>query len=276
MSQPRPTCTGADFLCEGGRLIGMVHVGATPGTPRSALSVSRLVEEAATEAKKLAQAGFDGLIVENMHDAPYVHGQHLGPEQTAVMTLAAAAVRDVFEGPVGLQILSGGNRHALACAHATGGSYIRCENFVFSHVADEGLLAEAEAGELLRYRRSIGADNVAILTDIKKKHASHALTSDISIRDAIEAAEFFGTDGVIMTGTATGQGVSIHDLQEARHSASVPVLVGSGVKPESVRELLDHANALIVGSYLKTDGKWYHPIDPQRADHIVRARDGAG
>ncbi|NEO27410.1 MAG: BtpA family membrane complex biogenesis protein, partial [Kamptonema sp. SIO4C4] len=93
---------------------------------------------------------------------------------------------------------------------------------------------------------------------------------------SVEAAEFFGTDGVILTGAATGQSVSKHDLQEARQSARVPVLVGSGVTPDSVRELLDHANGLIVGSYLKYDGKWYHPIDPQRADQIVRARDGAG
>ncbi|RNC81573.1 MAG: BtpA/SgcQ family protein [Phycisphaera sp.] len=276
MSQPRPNCTGADFLCEGGRLIGMVHVGATPGTPRSEKSVGELVDDAVVEARKLAQAGFDGLIVENMHDAPYVHGDQLGPEQTAVMTIVASAVRETFEGPVGVQILSGGNCHALASAYATGSSFIRCENFVFSHIADEGLLAEAEAGSLLRYRRSIGAENVAILTDIKKKHASHAVTADISIRDAIEAAEFFGTDGVIITGTATGQPASIDDLKEARRSASVPVLVGSGVTPDSVKQLLDHAHALIVGSFIKTDGKWYQPVDPDRAEQIVRARDGAG
>ncbi|GAB5495350.1 MAG: hypothetical protein Phyf2KO_04300 [Phycisphaerales bacterium] len=192
------------------------------------------------------------------------------------MTLVAAAVREAFEGPVGLQILSGGNRHALASAHATGGSFIRCENFVFSHIADEGLLAEAEAGSLLRYRRSIGAEDVAILTDIKKKHASHAVTADISIRDAIEAAEFFGTDGVIITGTATGQPAAINELKEARESANVPVLVGSGVTPGSVKHLLDHAHALIVGSYIKTDGKWYQPIDPDRAEQIVQVRDGVG
>lgn len=254
----------------------MVHVGATPGTPRSETSVGELVDDAVIEARKLAQAGFDGVIVENMHDAPYVHGEQLGPEQTAVMTLVAAAVQEAFEGPVGVQILSGGNRHALASAHATGGSFIRCENFVFSHVADEGLLAEAEAGSLLRYRRSIGADNVAILADIKKKHASHSVTADISIRDAIEAAEFFGTDGVIITGTSTGQSASLDDLKEAQRSASVPVLVGSGVKPGSVKQLFDHAHALIVGSSIKIDGQWHQPIDPERAEQIVRARDGAG
>lgn len=50
-----------------------------------------------------------------------------------------------------------------------GMDFIRAEGFVFSHVADEGLL-DACAGDLLRYRKNIGADRVLIFTDIKKKH----------------------------------------------------------------------------------------------------------
>lgn len=55
--------------------------------------------------------------------------------------------------------------------------FIRAEGFVFSHVADEGLL-NACAGDLLRYRKLIGADHVRIFTDIKKKHRwDHCLYS---------------------------------------------------------------------------------------------------
>ena len=39
--------------------------------------------------------------------------------------------------------------------------------------------AEAAAGELLRYRRAIGATNVKVFCDIKKKHSSHAITAGI-------------------------------------------------------------------------------------------------
>ena len=52
---------------------------------------------------------------------------------------------------------------------ATGGSFIRAEGFVYSHVADEGWI-DSSAGELLRYRTRVGADTISILTDIKKKH----------------------------------------------------------------------------------------------------------
>lgn len=58
---------------------------------------------------------------------------------------------------------------ALMCVCFSGLDFIRAEGFVFSHVADEGLL-NACAGDLLRYRKQIGADGVQIFTDIKKKH----------------------------------------------------------------------------------------------------------
>jgi uncharacterized protein len=250
-------------------LIAMVHVGALPGSPRSSLSVGQLCHQAAEEAKVLAACGFDGIIVENMHDAPYVHGQH-GPEVVASMTRAAEAVRAAATWlPLGVQVLSGGSREAIAIAQAAGGSFIRCENFVFAHVADEGLLERAEAGPLLRYRRSIGAESIKIYCDIKKKHASHAITADLSIAGAVEGAEFFGADGIIITGTATGKPTAPADIAEARNATKLPVWVGSGVTPDHVGSLWQHADALIVGSWIKRDGFWANPVDESRCRTLI-------
>ena len=63
---------------------------------------------------------------------------------------------------------------------------------MFAAVADEGLLPDADAGPLLRYRKQIGAERVKILADIKKKHSAHALTADIEVGEMAKAAEFFG------------------------------------------------------------------------------------
>ncbi len=249
----------------------MVHVGALPGTPHSRKSVSKLVAEATSEAKVLLSAGFDAIIIENMHDRPYVHGVK-GPEIVAAMTAVALTIREIApELPLGIQILSGGNREAIAVAHASGAQFIRCENFVFSHVADEGLLVKAEAGELLRYRKSIDADDVLIFADIKKKHASHAITADVSLAEAVEAAEFFSADGVIITGAATGKPTSPEDLAQARGATKLPVLVGSGVTPDQVKTLFKHADGLIVGSFVKQGGRWDRPVDPERCKKLVVA-----
>ena len=274
---PTPTATG--FLGSRGpargALVGMVHVQALPGTPFARLSPDKLVAQAVSDAAVYVKAGFDAIMVENMHDRPYVHGAK-PPEIVATMTRVALAVREAAgDLPLGVQVLSGGNMDAIAIAHATGAAFIRCENFAFAHVADEGLLERAEAGPLLRYRRSIGAEGVRICCDIKKKHASHAITGDLSIGEVAHGAEFFGADAIIVTGAATGLATEVEDVAEARAACSLPVLVGSGVTPDQIPDLLRHADAFIVGSYAKRGGRWENPPDIKRCRELVKARDRA-
>lgn len=251
-------------------LIGMVHVQALPGTPRSTHSLNEIIVQAVDEAQLLADAGFDAMILENMHDLPYLR-RDLGPEVVASMTAVGRAVRDAVDIPLGVQILAGANFASLAVAHAIGGTFIRAEGFIFAAVADEGLIADADAGPLLRYRKQIGAESVQILADIKKKHCSHALTADLDIGECVRAAEFFSADGVIVTGIATGQAIRIDDLGCARVATKLPLLVGSGVTPDSVSDLFAYADALIVGSWYKRDGYWANPPDEKRAREIAEA-----
>jgi len=252
-------------------LLGMVHVQALPGTPGHHLPMTDIVDQAVNEARLLIDSGFDAVIVENMHDLPYLRRQ-VGPEIIAAMTTICTAVRTAIAAPIGIQILAGANHAALAVAHATGANFIRAEGFVFATVADEGLLDEADAGPLLRYRKVIGADNIAILCDIKKKHSSHSLTADLDIAETAKAAAFFGADGLVITGSATGNPTEPDDLAAVRDAVELPILVGSGVTHETVPGLFTHADALIVGSSCKCDGRWDQPIDPKRVELIVAAR----
>jgi predicted TIM-barrel enzyme len=51
----------------------------------------------------------------------------------------------------------------------------------------------------------------------------------------------------------------------------VPILVGSGVTPETASELLSVADALIVGTSLKHDGDVSQPVDLDRVRRLVDA-----
>lgn len=258
-----------------GTLVGMIHLRALPGTPRGTASPTAIVEAAVAEARLLRDLGIEGLIVENMGDRPYLL-REVGPEIVATMTTAAAAVRrEIPVLPLGIQVLAGANEHAMAIAHATGCDFVRVEGFAYSAVADEGLLVEASAGPLLRYRKAIGADDVRVFCDIHKKHSSHALTADLDLAEHARGALFCGADGVIVTGSATGEPTSAEDLQRAHVSPELPVLAGSGVTPRNAAELLPHAAAFIVGSSLKQDGRWVNPIDPPRVEALVAAVRGA-
>ena len=250
-------------------VVGVIHVGALPGTPASELSVGALIELAAREAALYRVGGVDGLMVENMHDVPYLRGA-VGPEIVAAMAVVARAVKSEVGLPVGVQILAGANAEALAVAHAAGLDYIRAEGFSFAHVADEGLI-QSSAAELLRLRRKIGADGVRVWADVKKKHSSHAITADVPLGETAAAVEFMRADAVVVTGGVTGEPPRIEDVREAKSRCRLPVLLGSGVTAENVAEFFDDADGFIVGSYFKEGGLWSNTVDPSRVARLMGA-----
>jgi predicted TIM-barrel enzyme len=67
-------------------IIGVVHVGALPGTPASKLSMVELITLAAHEAGLYRSGGVDAVIIENMHDVPYLRGR-VGEEIVAGFAL---------------------------------------------------------------------------------------------------------------------------------------------------------------------------------------------
>ncbi len=251
-------------------LIGMVHAGALPGSPAASRPVRELAAAAAADARRLHAAGFDAVLLENMHDRPYLR-RRVPPETVAAMAAIAVAIREAVPLPLGVQILAGANHEALAVAIAAGGSFIRVEGFLFASVADEGLFDEADAGPLLRRRRELGGEGIAILADIRKKHSSHAITADLDVAEHAAAAAFSGADAVVVTGRATGDPTPLASLRAARDGGPLPVVVGSGAEAATLPSLLEAADAVIVGSSIKQDGRWQNEVDADRAETFVRA-----
>jgi uncharacterized protein len=248
-------------------VVGVIHVGALPGTPRNAKSVSQLVDVARNEARLYREGGVDAVYIENMHDVPYLRGA-VGPEIVAAMTLIGSEVKAQCGLPVGIQILAGANLEAMAVAHAASLDFIRAEGYAYAHVADEGLIQSSAAG-LLRYRRMIGAEKVQVWTDVKKKHSAHAITADVSLGETAETVEFMGADCVIVTGSATGKSPMIADVLEAKSHCNLPVVLGSGINKQNVKEFYNHADGFIVGSFFKVDGHWANAIDPTRINEFM-------
>ena len=98
---------------------------------------------------------------------------------------------------------------------------------------------------------------------------AHGPLSDLGEHAA--GAAFCGADAVVVTGVATGAPTSIDDLAAARRGGPLPVVVGSGADAATARELLLHADAIVVGSAIKIDGDWRRTIDLDRATRFVAA-----
>ena len=188
------------------------------------------------------------------------------------MTAAALEVRRILKKtPLGVQILACGGKEALAVAKATGCDFIRNEGYVFSHIGDEGFI-NSNAGELLRYRKTIDAEDVLVFSDIKKKHSSHTITSDVSLLDTAFAAQFFKADGIILTGKSTGDSTDLDEVKEIylnKEKLKLPVIIGSGVTKQNVNEYIGLADALIIGSYFKHDGHWASDLSKQRVHDFM-------
>ncbi|HEV7765655.1 MAG TPA: BtpA/SgcQ family protein [Thermoanaerobaculia bacterium] len=250
-------------------LVGVIHAQALPGTPDSRLSVSAIAKLAAEEAEIYAKAGFHGLVLENTHDRPYLKGAAVGPEIATALSVIGAEIRRASSLPLGVQVLAGANRSAIAVAHACGAAFVRVEGFVFAHVADEGII-ESSAGDILRYRRAIGAENVLVFADIKKKHSAHAITADVDIVETAKAAEFFSVNGVVVSGAATGSPADPEEVRAVSDAVHVPTIIGSGITPENLG-LYRGADAFFIGSSVKSGGVWSGQLDPVRTRALVEA-----
>ena len=127
---------------------------------------------------------------------------------------------------------------------------------------------------MLRLRTQLKADHIKVFVDVKKKHAAHALTADLGVKDVVKQSEFFRADGIIITGGFTAEAAKLEDLIEARNATKLPIFIGSGITPENVNTYTSMAQGFIVGSYFKREGEWQNDVDPERVKNLLRVVKG--
>ncbi len=252
-----------------GVLIGMIHLPPLPGTPRWSGSMATVRDHALRDAEALTESGFDGIIVENYGDAPFLPA--VSPECMAALTVAVDAVGRATALPLGVNVLRNDAVSALAIARATDAAFIRVNVHTGSMWTDQGLI-EGTAGETLRTRSRLQLET-RILADVHVKHGIPPAGSSVT-GAASDAWDRGLADGLIVSGTATGRPVASADLDAARKGApEAPLFVGSGVTETSVRGLLTEAFGCIIGSAIMSAGPGT-PVDPSRAKRMVEVARG--
>lgn len=246
----------------------MVHLGPLPGAPRFDGDLDRVLKAAVTDAGRLEEAGFDGIMVENFGDAPF-YGASVPPITVAAMTRAVAEVAGAVGLPVGVNVLRNDAESALAVAMAAGGSFIRVNVLSGTMVTDQGPII-GRAAEVLRLRAAV-ASRIAILADVFVKHAvpPPGLTIEEAAADLWERA---AADAIVVSGSATGEPVDAEQLGAVAAAVpAAPLIAGSGVDATNVRAILDACHGVIVGTSVKVDGRTTSPVDPDRARALVEA-----
>lgn len=249
-------------------LIGMVHLGALPGSPRdTGEPMDALLERAVADARALEAGGADAIMVENFFDAPFAK-DHLPPHTIAALTRAVQAVRGVTSLPLGVNALRNDALAALAIAHVCGAQFVRINVFVGAAVTDQGII-EGAARSANLYRRELRAQ-VQLWADVFVKHAAQLGTN--TLEDAAKDAVLRGlADALIVSGTATGSATDPDNVRRVKHAVpQTPVLIGSGFDARTAPALLAHADGAIVGTSLKHDGLVANPVDPARVRTLRR------
>jgi hypothetical protein len=249
-------------------VIGMVHLRALPGSPRSARGMDDVLRAALADAVALHEGGVDALLVENYGDAPFTAGR-VDAATVAGMAVAVSEVRRAVPLPVGVNVLRSDARSALAVAAATGARFIRVNVHVGAMVTDQGLM-QSTAHDALRYRKSLDVD-IRIFADVQSKHGQPLAPGPIE-QEARDCADRGLADALIVSGPATGEPTAMSDLKRVRGAVpDIPLLVGSGATAESAGELLSVADGLIVGTAVKRDGRLANPVDAARVRLLVDA-----
>lgn len=251
-------------------LIGMLHVPPLPGSPGSIDSLSAIREYVLKDAEALVDGGISNLMIENFGDTPFFPGSV--PRHTvAQLTALATDISSAFpEAEIGLNVLRNDGCSALSIASSTGASFIRVNILCGARVTDQGII-QGIAHDLLRLRRTLSAEHIAILADVDVKHSTPVYESSIvdNVEDIIHRGH---GDAIIVSGSATGAAVDSAILQEAAAAAgSTPVLIGSGVTAASLPSYAGLASGFIVGTAVKQNGNVDEPVDSTRVREIVAA-----
>ena len=266
----------AEIFGRGRVLIGVIHALPLPGAPHyDGRPFEEVLAHAVEEGRRYAAGGLHGLIVENHGDIPFAKPGEIGPETAAAMAVMTDRVRREVGLPTGVNVLANDAETAIAVCKAAGARFFRVNQWANAYVANEGFI-EGKAGRAARYRAALRANDLRIFADVHVKHGAHAIVADRSIPEMVRDVEFFDADVCIATGQRTGDAATGDELRTIKDAATTPVVVGSGVTPGNVGEILSVADGVIVASALKRDGVWWNEVDPERVAAFAAEADRAG
>ncbi|MEM9011274.1 MAG: BtpA/SgcQ family protein [Pseudomonadota bacterium] len=254
-------------------VIAMVHLAALPGTPLydAEAGIEGLVASAAADLDALQAAGVDAVMFGNENDRPYELS--VDTASTAAMAHVIGRLRDRIRVPFGVDVLWD-PMATVALAAATGAVFAR-EIFTGTYASDMGHWAP-DAGAALRYRERLGRRDLALFFNVSAEFAWSL--DQRPLADRARSVVFSSIpDAVLVSGAITGEAAAMEDLRAVKAVLpETPVLANTGVRQETVADVLAIADGCIVGTALKAGGDTWAPVDPARAasfmETVRRAR----
>jgi len=256
------------FKSDDKNVIAMVHFPANPGSPEydEKGGVKKIYQSVYKDAKNLVENGVETVMFCNEGDRPYM--TEVGLETPTTM---AAVISKVVEklniDTFGTDILWD-PKAAIALGKATGARFVR-EVFTGLYAGDNGLW-KTNAGEVLRYKKLLDANDIVTLFNVNAEFASNLDTRPIEL--IAKSARFSSlADVICISGPMTGMETQVSKLERVKDSvgSDVPVFANTGVNIDNVGDILSIADGVVIGSHLKVDGDTWNPVDPERVKRFM-------
>ena len=249
-------------------IIGCLHLRALPGSPMwdRNYTIEQHIADLKREAQILMELGFDGAVFANEWDYPYV--ENIGPGALAAYTHIVSTVSRDLTIPFGVGIMND-PISAISVAKAVGATFCR-GFFCGQQVGNYGPIIKTP-GEIFRYAKSIGADDIGVYTSFEPHNGS---SLDDRTFDEIAASLYKDVTvaGYSLNGPKKGQPLSESNIARCKkNNPNVPISFNNGANPQNIKEMLQYCDMVVVGTSLKKDHYLYNPIDYDNAKEFIEA-----
>lgn len=250
-----------DSLGKKKAILGMVHLGAMPGTPfYEEGSYEAAFDKALGDATALFEGGATGCLVQTV-DRVYTTKDESDPARIAGVANIVRAIAQAT-GPdfqIGVQIMRNAIKASIAVAKVCDGTYVRCGALVGATMSAHGFV-ESNPLDVLTYRQQINAKHVKLIAEVDSMHFKWFGGKPVG--EVAQAARYVGAEAVSLGDP--NDDTTIEMIRQVRKQVpGMPIILCGYTKFENAVRLLSEADGAFVGTVLEK-GKWGGPIDVDR------------
>lgn len=248
----------------------MIQPDALPGSYlNNGKSFDEIMKQVYDEAKMINDMGFDGFILQNMHDGPV--SQNARQETIAFMTMLGNMLKKKFPDKILGILINWDGVASLAVAEAVHADFVRVEHlYTGVSVCDTGFM-QGQCAQICEFKKRIGS-KIPVYADAQEVNSTYvAPKSKVDCaRDVVRSAF---ADGVFMSGSSTEDSINL--VKQVKNKLpGIPVFLGGGATGDNVCDLMQHYDGVSVATWIK-NGNMRNPIDPERAKYFLSEIDKA-
>lgn len=247
-------------------IIAMLHLNALPGDPYydEERGMEGVIEDARKDLLALQGGGVDAVMFSNEFSLPYL--TDVKTETVAAMAYVIGRLAEEVTVPFGVNVLWDAKK-SLDLAKAVGASFVR-EIFTGVYGSDFGVW-NTNVGETIRHQHRIGAGSVKLLFNILPEAAAYLGERTI---ESIAKSTVFNNrpDALCVSGLTAGTETDSAILKRVKDTVPETVVIANtGVRISNVKEQLAIADAAVVGTTFKLDGKFENHVDETRVRNFM-------